>query len=589
MDDFCEIILENVTDTVVILNSDGTVRYKSPSFDAMVGMERTGDSPFSSVHPDDMQKAADAFAHLVENPGSKIETEIRGQHRDGSWRVFKVTAKNLIDEPVISGIIASFRDITEQHDAEKALRASEHRMKQYLEFSPDAIYVNDLEGRFVYGNRAAEEMIGYSKDELIGKSFLDLNILSPESLAMAAKNLLRNIAGEPTGPDEYGLIRKDGSIIPAEISAFTIGEDKATEFVGIARDITKRKIAEMDALEYMRQLEVLSRISATLTHSLDLGELLNNVLEEILHAVNLKVGGIFLLDKASGRIVIRAHHGLPKAFIRLVGQMGPGETCISDVFQSTTPLIVENTYSDNGLVPAALSKSHIRSFIAVPLVSQDSVIGVIMCCSRKFRRFSEQEVQFLRTIAAQIGMAIENAQLYEHTYELAFRDGLTNLYNRRYLLEQIEPELARAKRHGGQVSIIMLDLDGLKTINDHFGHREGDIFIKSLANIIQTQTRASDIAARWGGDEYLILAPAIESASAYKIAERIRTKLEKYTQVISGQQVSTSVSIGIASYPLHASDANELIQRADEAMYSAKRDGKNQVKIAAERKCEAII
>ena len=134
-------------------------------------------------------------------------------------------------------------------------------------------------------------------------------------------------------------------------------------------------------------------------------------------------------------------------------------------------------------------------------MAKERVLGLMCVGSYSSRKFPEGEVKLLGAIANQIGMAIDNAQLYERALELAFTDGLTGLYNRRYLMEQIEREFKRVERSEGSLSLMMIDLDELKGINDRFGHHEGDGVLKGLGGIIKANTRASDVAARWGGDD----------------------------------------------------------------------------------------
>jgi two-component system cell cycle response regulator len=185
-------------------------------------------------------------------------------------------------------------------------------------------------------------------------------------------------------------------------------------------------------------------------------------------------------------------------------------------------------------------------------------------------------------------MSIDNAQLYERALQLAFTDSLTGLYNRRYLLEEFDREFARANRNESSLSLVMIDLDDLKTINDQFGHNEGDIALRELARILRLNTRASDLAARWGGDEFVLLAPDTDSKRAYIIGERIRSQVERSRPMVSDQQISIKVSVGIASYPAHASSVTELIKRADQAMYNAKGLGKNQVCVFHNGKTEHV-
>ena len=166
-------------------------------------------------------------------------------------------------------------------------------------------------------------------------------------------------------------------------------------------------------------------------------------------------------------------------------------------------------------------------------MAKDRTLGIIGIGSYGDHRFPDREVKLLGAIASQMGMAIENAQLYEQAVELAFTDGLTGLYNRRYLMEQIEREFKRVERNKSSLSIIMIDLDGLKSINDRFGHHEGDVVLQGLGGVIKANTRASDVAARWGGDEFMLLTPETGSRGARKIGERMRAQVERSRLFIS--------------------------------------------------------
>ena len=146
-------------------------------------------------------------------------------------------------------------EITERKRAEKALRQSEENLKAYLESAPDGVYINDLKGTFLYGNKRAEEFTGYKREELIGKSFLKLNLLPAKYLARAGKLMALNAIGKPTGPDEFELIRKDGSRIPVEITTTPIKQEGKRVVIGFVRDITKRKWAEQEIQDKNEQLQ----------------------------------------------------------------------------------------------------------------------------------------------------------------------------------------------------------------------------------------------------------------------------------------------------------------------------------------------
>ena len=343
----------------------------------------------------------------------------------------------------------------------------------------------------------------------------------------------------------------------------------------------KLKVAEAEVLDYAKQLETLFNIGVTISQTINLQELLERVLERILGAMDMQAGGIFLFESETGELTLRAYKGVSEQFARMVERVKASEGFTRQALLSGKPLLVEDVGLDRRLKRLGVKSVGIHSLAAVPISAKEKLLGVIVVASYVAHRFPDRDVRLLETISNHIVMAIENAQLYEETVQLAFTDSLTGLYNRRYLMEQIDRDFARATRHKECLSVIMTDLDGLKTVNDNFGHSEGDAFLCEIAKVIKRETRASDVAARWGGDEFMILAPDTECEDACRIGERIRSEVELCTLKSGGRQTTISVSVGVASYPTHATQITELFQRADDAVYQAKKSGKNRVCLAS--------
>jgi diguanylate cyclase (GGDEF)-like protein/PAS domain S-box-containing protein len=565
--------------TGIYFLQDGRFLYVNRLFEEISGYtsdELVGKHSLDYVHPDD-KKAVRIKAIEVLKGQSSSPYEFRLIRKDSGivWVSDRVAS---IQYKGKRSVLGTLMDITERRKVEEALRESEEKYRLHFESISDVIYSIDTGFRVIRVSPSVEKLLGYKAEELVGKPFQELNILTHESLERAFSDAMRVFAGERVVATEYEFIAKDGTRRFGEVSGSPLysKEGKVVATISVARDIKERKQAEEEVRRYTKQLEALFNIGATVSQTLNLEELLDSVLDTVLMVMGVEVGGIFLLDKQTSKLLLKTHRGMSPEFARRVQVVSIGDGFIGKVAKLGKPILAEDVSADSKLSWMRKMGDGIQSFAAVPIMAKEKILAVMGVGSGKHREFPDWEMLMLDTIANQIGMAIENAQLYEHALELAFTDGLTGLYNRRYIMEQIEREFIRAQRSKAPLSLIMVDLDELKAINDRFGHHEGDGFLKEVARIVKVNTRASDVAARWGGDEFMLLAPGTNRRSASKIAERIRAQVERYKIKLEGGEVGITVSAGIVSYPAHASVVEELLKKADEAMYNAKRGGKNQ-------------
>ena len=217
-----------------------------------------------------------------------------------------------------------------------------------------------------------------------------------------------------------------------------------------------------------------------------------------------------------------------------------------------------------------------KSLIIIPLYTRNNPFG-LFCVFSSREELSKTETDFLSTYAQQIEVAITIADLFETVKSQAVTDSLTGLYNRRYFEEYLAKEVTRAQRQNQPFSIIGLDLDFLKKINDVHGHAYGDLAIKTIANILKKNARSIDIAARMGGEEFNVLLPGVDSKGAMIAAERIRKAIESEEIETIGH---ITASIGVASYLEHSDNIEEVMELTDQAMYLSKRNGRNQVTLA---------
>ena len=570
-------MLEAATTGIYFLQ-DRKFLYVNRLFEEISGYtsdELMGTYSLDYVHPEDRGKVrAKAIEVLKGQSSSPYEFRLIRKDSGIVWVLDRVASVRYKGK---RSVLGTLKDITERKRVEEALRESEERYRLHFESISDIIYSIDPEFKVLQVSPSVERFLRYKPEELVGKPFQGLNILAPESLERAFMDAMHVFSGERIVSTEYEFISKDGTRKFGEVSGAPLysQEGKVVAMISVARDITERKKAEEEVRRYTKQLEALFNIGATMSRTLNLEELLDNVLDTVLMVMGVEVGGIFLLDEQTSKLLLRAHRGMSPEFIRKVEVVSIGDGFIGQVAKSGKPILAEDVSADSKLSRMRKMGDGIQSFAAVPIMAKEKVRAVMGVGSRKYRKFPDWEILMLDTIANQIGMAIENAQLYEHALELAFTDSLTGLYNRRYLMDQIEREFIRAQRSKAPLSLVMVDLDGLKDINDRFGHHVGDGFLKEVARIVKVNTRASDVAARWGGDEFMLLAPGIDSRGAIKIAERIRAQVERYKMKLEGKEVGITISSGIVTYPDHASVVAELLKKADEAMYNAKKGGKN--------------
>lgn len=215
--------------------------------------------------------------------------------------------------------------------------------------------------------------------------------------------------------------------------------------------------------------------------------------------------------------------------------------------------------------------------LALPLQGQDGEAGLVVVMEDD-RAFEAREIERARAIAAQAEIALANAERYVRAKERAFIDDCTEVYNARYLLESLDREIRRAERYGSPLSVLFIDLDRFKLVNDHHGHLVGSQALRQLSQVILQCVRQVDTLARYGGDEFTVVLVDTDFEIAQRVAERIRRTVEETPfDAGRGHALRLTCSVGVATYPLHGTTREGLIDVADKAMYRAKSNGRNRV------------
>lgn len=220
----------------------------------------------------------------------------------------------------------------------------------------------------------------------------------------------------------------------------------------------------------------------------------------------------------------------------------------------------------------------VSSLIGAPLISDHRFLGILRLDNETTDFYSQDDLRFLVTICDTGAVALENAELFVKTQDLAIHDGLTSLYRKGYFLERLKEEYKRSIRQDAPLSLLMLDIDNFKNYNDKFGHTAGDIVLRTLSqNIVDFSKDVNPVIGRFGGEEFCIILPHRGKEEARTFAERLRQSIESIKIILRRQQTHITVSIGVATFPIDARDEDGLILKSDKAMYKAKQKGRNQV------------
>jgi diguanylate cyclase (GGDEF)-like protein/putative nucleotidyltransferase with HDIG domain len=321
-----------------------------------------------------------------------------------------------------------------------------------------------------------------------------------------------------------------------------------------------------------RHLALLNDLGRRAYAVLEPKELLATACAEVKAAFGYDLIRIQTLDRERNELVVEAQEGYRSAILGRRFELGEG---LSGIAARTGEAVLSNDVeNDERYAPI---HQGVRSALSLPLRYRDETLGVLTIESTKPQSFSQQDVLTLGTLADQVGVALHNAQAYQEAQEQAITDGLTGLKTHRYFMEALEAEWRRAPRTRRPFSLIMMDLDGFKSVNDREGHLEGDRVLNTVAQVIGDRSRQSNIVARYGGDEFAILVPDCTTDQAVSLAERLRLKLQKNSYLASR---TVTASFGIATFPHHGATPDDILRVADCGMYLAKHEMGNSVRVA---------
>jgi diguanylate cyclase (GGDEF)-like protein/PAS domain S-box-containing protein len=477
-----------------------------------------------------------------------------------------------------------FTNVLARRKAEEALIEREAQYRLLADGITDIIGLHELNGSIVYVSPSAEKLTGRRPADLIG--VLPAEVILEEDWLPAKHALDSRLNHGQDVTIQWRCLSIDGSPIWMETSLHPIfKDDRPFRYLSTSRNITERKHAEDALHEANRQLQIsiveMEQRNQEVTLLNEMGDLLQGCLnvQDVYQIVEVycprlfpNFSGALLMTNPSRKLVeamatwgdVLKHMvfkpeqcwALRRGRIHSVNLSGPDLTC-------------EHVVPDDAM-----------AYLCIPMAAQGETLGVFYLQTQK-DQFESRRQQLAIMLAERLSLALSNLRLRDILQRQSIRDALTGLFNRRYMETTVERELRQAARQRESIGFIMMDVDHFKDFNDTYGHGAGDLLLTALGEYLQANIRASDIACRYGGDEFVLILPQASVTDTYERAEQMRLDVKKIAvEFGTTSQGSITISMGIAAYPDHGFTMDRLLSVADKALYGAKNSGRDQICIA---------
>jgi len=537
------------------------------------------------IHPEDFVRVREE----MENAWSQrrmFDLEYRFQKSDGQYLWFhdRGIIKAINHQPVeISGVML---DISQRKQLEEESRQVERVYQQFLDTTAEGIWIIDREGGTTFVNQTMAENLGYTTAEMLGKNFLDF--MRPEDKPTALEKLNSRLAGNSEVHD-FCFLHKNGSEIWFLLATNSLqdAQGQITGALGMFTNITEKKQMEIDLRISNEKLNAtiseLEKINANYA-------LLNN-LNDFLQACKTKEeaykiipqflqklfpttnGAIFELNAETQFLSLLTSWGMPNSmdyFYREDCWALRRNSLYHHVCQSSTsvPCFHQGENPD------------CQETLCVPLVIEGKQMGLLFFCSSSADSLNHTNQQLVKTVGESIALTLGSLNLKALLMSQSVKDPLTGLYNRRYWGEALKKEVQRAKRNQQPLTAVMIDIDHFKHLNDRWGHHAGDVVLINLSQLLRGYFRQSDLVCRYGGEEFLVILPNADLAYAYERTESFRQMLNQQDMAENDPRINQiTASFGLACFPDQAGDDQELLRKADQALYQAKQEGRDRVVI----------
>lgn len=440
-----------------------------------------------------------------------------------------------------------------------------------IESSVDGIMAFDRECRFTVWNPGMERMTGITAADAVGRSAFDLFPLLKQTGddrclldALSGKTALAKDRPYAAAGTDRGFFEGRYAPLFGETGAIIGG-------LAVFRDTTERKRAETILRKRVEQQRMAKEVGERCLEASSADEVMERVTPLIAGGADADLAEILMLDGRGDALVRVAGYGWGKHALGPFVVPAAADSQQGYTLAVNGPVVVDDLAAERRFAASSLlTEQHVVSGLSVPLVSRSRTIGVLAVYARRPRAFTVDDVEFVRSVAALIAVAIDRRRAEATLEASAIHDELTGLYNRRYFHGRFDEEMARASRGHRSLAVMLCDVDRFRSINDMRGHSAGDDVLKAVAKRLQGAVRETDLVFRWGADEIVVVLPEVAHDAVAVTADRIRRSVRQLGETLNEE---VDLSIGVVLYPDHGTTSDELMRVADRALFFAKKSG----------------
>ena len=572
-------------DLLCIADTGGFFRRLNKAWEDTLGFtldELIGNSFLDLVHPDDVESTLTAISELSSQK-PVINFVNRYRCKDGSYKWIEWRSV-----PVGNMVYAAARDISAHKFSEEKLFEAQRMLQLVLDTIPQRVFWKDTTLKFLGCNRRLALDAGLtSTTEIIGKTDFELNWKdNAEQYSRDDQWVIDH--NSPRLDIEEPQLRPDGSKSWLRTNKVPL-HDRDGNVIGILgtyEDITNRRQAEEQVRLTNEKLTVMvsalekrNREANLLREMDDLLQVCNT--SEEAYTVTRQYGGRLFPSTSGGLFLFDNSRRLVEAAAVWGDNLQSDLVFTPEDCWTLRRVQVHQSDSSTGLRCKHVTGAFTGQYIGFPMLAAGELMGMLHI-ENQGDRWENREVEDLaRILAEHLALSLSNISLREKLHAQSIRDPLTGLFNRRYMEETFEREILRATRAQTSIGLIMLDIDHFKSFNDNFGHEAGDAILQKMGHLLHGLVRGSDIACRFGGEEFILILPEASLSTARERAEQIRMATrELRVDSINQPPGAISVSLGVAIYPDHGKKTVDLLQKVDKALYLAKHNGRDRVEVA---------